>query len=302
MPEAVPNAGAGGAHAHARTDTRGPRRVVPLKQPTIGKATRERVDEFTADAAGSLAQQLTPGLCLRIERLQPRWCAGWLEDFPLDSGELGELYEYLADEYGGKVYKVTAIDAGNNPLWSSRVNVAGPPRHAGRVVTRAQWEGEPDGAAPAAPTAAPAVGNGLGDTLAFLKLVLDQNDKASAAQLEAVREAVNTSKESTTELMQLLVQERADERKSQSLGGQLADLVESSKAIQKVGKFFGAADGDSAAEERGVLQGAADEAMGHFVEQFVTSQFGQKGEESRPRVRRARPAPKTGIPEAIPRG
>lgn len=315
-PDAPAHDARGRTRADARTRTRAREdgagaRVTPL-QP--GPATRAAADQAQAEAAATLAEQLSPGVVVRLERTQPRWAAGWLEDNALELGEVGELYDYVREEYGGRVYRVTVLSPGGHPLFSSRLNIAGPPRHNGRVINRAEWESDGDDAAHARPAAAAAGGDAMAPFVQLLGMVIASNREAGEAQAQAMKAAMESNTKQTQRLMELVVEDRAERERGQSLSGQLTALVESAKTLRKAGKLFGAAGGDApAAATPDLMEGAKAQALEHFLGNILQSEFPSEKRQPPPPRERSRPRPQPhqsgvkpitpgAIPEAKPRG
>lgn len=279
IPEATSRADARNAPAGAPTGARGRGRarddvgnVTPLPRSSPGPHVRTTTDRAAAETLADLSAQLRPGVVLRLERLQPRWAAGWLEDFALEGGDgIGELLGYLAEEYGGRLYRVTVIQGGH-VMYDSRVPIAGPPRHAGRIINRARWMGEDEPpAAPAAPAAPPA--SGTGDLAQLLTMVLDANRRAGDAQTESLTRALDQANRQQADLMALVTQERTEAARGASLPGQLDMLIESTKALRKAGRVFGAAaeNGRASESDGGLLETAKSEAAKHFVQSVFSS-------------------------------
>lgn len=269
LPDAQPAPNAP-ARARARDGAR------PLRAPYTGPGIRNAADSAQADALRSLAQHIRPGHTLRIERAAPRWCSGWLEDWPLDDPSgMGELLEYLRDEHGGQVYAVTVIGTGDVPLYTGRLTVAGPPKQRGRRIDRDEWEGNTRAPNPE-PTPRSGGGSleGLGD---FLRLFIEQQRATSDAQLAAVRDTVARGQEQTTALVNAVLQRDASREQSQSLSEQLAQFAETSKGLQKVGKqLFGAAaprERNAGDDDDPLLTGALKEASKHFLSTAISGAF-----------------------------
>lgn len=290
----------------ARTVARGP---TPIRQTAPGPAVRKAADNAQAAAAATLADELQPGTVVRIERTKPTWCAGWLEDFVLEDGQSAELRDYIREEYGGRTYRLTMLAADNSVLWTTRVPIAGRPREDGRNIDRDEWEGVTSKQeTPPAATGIADAGGMLGAIMPLFEKMMDISKSASAAQLEAVHEAVRSSERNQGELMKQLAQTRADERRENSLPGQLQALAESTESVRALGAVFA---GDDEPKESG-LAGAGDVATKHFMEGVVSRLFNKEGGgESGPPARRApqvrrvvrRKAPAAaaggGIPNAI---
>ena len=313
----VPEAAIAGAAAAAPAETGAARaraRSRATRTAHVGAETRKLADAVVAGDLAELACQLQPGAVLRLERVRPAWCAGWLVDYPLEHGDLGEAYSYIAEEYGGNVYKATVL-VGDQPMYTAKISVAGPPRDGGRLIQRWQWEG---GEPPAPATAAqPPAQQGVGtsDMMQLFTLMLQQQQQAAAAQLAAVRESVDRQAAHTESLMQRVIDARAqeDERRQavehrQSLAGQLQELAEAKSALDKAGKMFtraGAAAGAEDDQDSDLVKGALKEAAAHFATQALGAQFS-----GAPALARRRPPPpgangvakrrSAGIPDARP--
>jgi len=253
---------------------------------------------------------LNPGITVTIDRIKPAWCAGWQEDYLLDSDDIGELRQYIKDEYGGQVFRLTAMAAGGAPLWVSKMTIGGKPREDGRTLRRWEYEGEPNPAAqqarPPATLGEPDAAAGI-NIMGVLTLVLDSNRAAATAQLEAVRETVTSSNKAIQSLMNTIVVERSEEKRGGDFAGQLKSLVESTKALKKAGSFFGAADGGPAQTSGGdgMLTEATRHAFERFVGNVIDSEMGDGPKRPdrvrRPPQRRPAGAGGDGIPDAIRR-
>jgi hypothetical protein len=251
----------------------------PLRQPT-GNATRSAVDKSTVDIMNQLAKHIRPGLTVRIERIRPHWCAGWIEDYPLDSPDtLGVFYQYLRDEHGGQFYRLTVLGTGEQQLYQTQVPISGRPCEAGRVIDRAVYEGhdqrERNTRAVQAPAPAPSSG-GI-DAVALLTLFLSQMEKTSTAQLDSVKQMVDSSRQQTGDLAAAVLQVRS-ESAPRSLKEQLGEVLEATQAVEEVKRALGgttkragaAADDDD--DEWRVLK---REATKGFI-QNVMGSLGQK--------------------------
>jgi len=78
---------------------------------------------------------LQPTHQLAITRLQPRWCARWIETIPIemdDNGEHGIDLEFLRDTYGGDKLCLRFLDDRGKFMFQKTVNFKGiPPRENG---------------------------------------------------------------------------------------------------------------------------------------------------------------------------
>lgn len=240
-------------HTHARTRTRAPRAPTPRVSANstaapasvdAGPQVRARIDQHRAGIVEALQRELAPGMVVRIERTRPTWCAGYLEDWQLEEGTLGELFEYIREEHGGQRYTLSVLSPNGVPLIQMSQPFSGPPRQQGRPINRAQWDAEmrgevydprqPAGAPPGyyppghyppqpqQPAAAPQ-GIGLAEVLTIL-------DKANDRQFEAVKGAAEAQSRTHSELMAALA--KRDE--GGSFLGQLAGIKQSVAAIREI--------------------------------------------------------------------
>lgn len=231
----------------------------------------------------ALAEHVRPGITLRIERTRPSWAAGFLEDFPIepDSGGINGLLSHLRDEHGGQHYRLTALGAGDQVLYTGSVPVSGPVRERGKPITRADWEDKP---APVA--AAPKPQSNPLSELAPLMQVLGtlvqafsaQQEKQTSAMLGAVRDIANRSAAATSEIAQALaeraatVPEAAPARAAAGLGDQLTELLSSVEAIEQVKRVLGVKSNSKpeAEPEGDPLDGAVKEVSKRFMTEALT--------------------------------
>jgi hypothetical protein len=274
--------------------------------PTLGTATRTAVDERQAQAARSLSQALRPGVTLRLERVRPTWCMGWVLDYPVSEGEsLSELRELVRDEFGGQSYRAYVLGPGDVVLFEGKLDIAAPPKDGGRVINRQKWEGrnEPVDESAHAPRGE------LGGMSDFLKLFMDQQRATADAQLESVRQMVTSTREQTTELMRSIVEARGAESKQRSFGEQLGELVDATRGIEKARKqLFGAArERDAGADagddlervERQAKAAFMEAVVGHFVRRPEAPQNGAQAQRRPPPQQTQR---RVGIPDSVPTG
>lgn len=284
-------------------------RVPPLpasRVPALGAATRDAVDERQAQAARSLSQALRPGVTLRLERVRPTWCMGWVLDYPVSEGDsLSELRELVRDEFGGQSYRAYVLGPGDVVLFEGKLDIAAPPKDGGRNINRLKWEGRDE------PTTEKQshAGDELGGLSGFLKLFMDQQRATSDAQLESVKSMVTSTHEQTTALMRSVVDARGAESKQRSFGEQLGELVDATRGIEKARKqLFGAArERDAGAEGGTDLERVEREAktafmqavVGHFVRPGAAPQNGARPQQQRPA---SAPQRRMNVPDSVPIG
>jgi hypothetical protein len=245
----------------------------------------------------ALAEYVRPGITLRIERTRPSWAAGFLEDFPIepDSGGINDLLQHLRDEHGGQHYRLTALGAGDQVLYTGALPISGPVRERGKPITRADWEERP-----AAPVVAASKQSNPLSELAPLMQVLGtlvqafsaQQEKQTSAMLGAVRDIAARSSQATSELAQALAErapapESAVPRAPAGIGEQLSELVNSVEAIEQVKRVLGVRAGAKPAAETealGPLQGAVNEVSQRFMAEALTGMLrGRKASAMPPR-------------------
>lgn len=291
------------ARTHARV------RVAPAPRAGSGKAwehpgpaLRAAMDERNAAQIDTFASLLGAGVQLRIERLRPTWCAGWLEDTELDEGALGELLAYVRDEWGGQKYRVSILhpQTGHTMHSVALPPISGPPREQGKIITREVYEARMEGrdvapgprATPApASTTAPAI-----DPLALMDRFFDLHEKSSKATVEAVREVARVGQERQTELLTTFDRNYQRQGEQKSLRAQLGELRESVSAVEELRDEL-TPELDDAPEDSSTSP-LVDEAKRQFVKRI----FDEDGVSSSARPVNGNPAPtpkpSSNIPDA----
>lgn len=296
-------------NARARARTREPP-PIPVRSGGVGPGARNAADSAAATQLAGLATALRPGALVRIERVRPSWAAGWIEDLTLDLGGLGELYEHLQEEWGGRSYRCTVLLPNGAPGFESRIEIAGPPLDEGTEIDRDEWNGNPGKrereARAARETRIPNARSsssdpGAFDALAWMKLLLDMQEKQAERSEKAMRELVTSSAAQNQGLIEAMLESRTAER-GPNLVQQLGELEQAKRALDRMGRVFGAADrsADGAGEED-VMAGAMKEATKHFIGNVMASQFaGNMGAPQRPAAPAA-PPQRAPAPPAGPR-
>jgi hypothetical protein len=241
-----------------------------------------------------LAQLLRPGVSVRVERLKPTWAAGWICDLTLDVGSMGELYEELREEWGGKSYRVTVLYPNGAPAYECRLEVAGPPRSEGRLIRRDDYDGVPRVPASPAPSSSSGPSQDLQGVLGIFQLIMDTNARATDAQMQAMRELSERSAAQNQGLIEAMLEARTSENRGTSFSAQLGELMEANKAIERVKRNFGAA-APGAAPDEDALQGAMKEATAGFFKHVIASEFAKRPQAAQRAVQRqAPPTPPSG--------
>lgn len=270
----------------------------------VGQGARGAVDAAAAGHLQDLARQLRIGTTVRIERIRPSWASGWLEDLTLSQGGYGELLEHLQEEYGGKKYRLTVLLPNGSPGFEATQDIAGPPLDEGSEVDRDEWNGQPGKRERerarernAIPAAATTPTQGL-DAVALVKLMLEMQ----AAGAERTERAMAQLATQNRETLQSVLQVREVER-GPNLVEQLGELEQAKRALDRMGRVFGAADrpsGEAGADD--VMSGAMKEATKHFLGNVLASEFAGKpgagAPPQRPPVRAA--PPQSGLRPAAP--
>lgn len=256
----VPN-----TRTHARVSP--PRMAMP---GFVGNQTKAAADTLEAERLRAVASQIRPGVTVQIERTRPTWCAGYLEDYPIDQdGEaFAELRAYVRDTYGGARFRLTVISSSGITLAEGNLPVAAPPRHFGKPIDRERWEGNlsqrQDAPTTArAPEASPIAAPAASANETLLGLVLGLVKDSNQATLTSVREMTAQTREQTADLVKAIIGTRSEERRERSITTQLGELVDVTRAVDKVNRqLFGAA-------ARG-QQGDPDEQADREASRFFT--------------------------------
>jgi hypothetical protein len=288
--------------ARARAREPAPHRINP-----IGPTTRNTIDSRTAEDLERLAGQLAPGLTVRLERLRPTWAAGWVEDLPIDDGDLGGLLDYVSHTHGGQVYRATVLASDGSQLYTARVPVAGPPRRLGRVVNREVWEGfEAPSSTAAAPAQAPAPASSTRELVELLGALQHHNDARQDATIGAVREMVQAQQRQTADLLAAFFQQQPP----QGLRAQLHELVQATEAIEEIREVLGAPERSSAPQaqppqERSLMRGALEQLAADALRQGLANDAARARVPPVPpgfrRVQRRPVAPPAPAPSSTPR-
>lgn len=228
-PEAQAHARAHDARAHAPARARHATRRAMAPGPSM----RATADAVQARNVVGLAEALGAATVVRIERLQPRWCAGWVDDFAIEGTDLGELLQYLRDEWGGQSYLCSALDVSGAVIFDAKIPIAGMPKDCGRVIDRDAWEGRaPTAAQPTQATQQPtqaAPSDTLGLVLGILK-------DANRAQFEAVKEMRAADSKQMAELIQSINRrtEAGNAPRAPSFAEQVGEVVNATRALSKM--------------------------------------------------------------------
>jgi len=276
-------------HAPARAPAP-PRRQPPAMAP--GPQLRSTVDQLQAEEVGQLARVLRPGLFMRIERLRPHWCAGWIEDYPIQDAQVTELLEYLSEEHGGNLYRVLVVSPDGQPYFETRLKIAGPPRSAGRLIDRDRWEGRERNDSPKPQENHRSNGNdwqglvqGLGD---MFRLVLDTQRQTADRTMDAVRSLNESQSQQTQTLISTIVEsrERADSRGS--FASQLREVAQANEALQEVKDALREPVTPGGEEDESVMNAALKAATTDFLGGFMKAKFaaGQRPKAAKNRGRR----------------
>lgn len=239
---------------------------------SAGPATRAAVDSAVGDEIGRLAEALRPGLTARIARMRPIWAAGWIEDYPIDSGKLGELLEYLAAEHGGQTYRVTLLGPDGQPYLDAALPIAGPPRRRGRPVDRESWDGE---AAPRTTTQAQPQPAPQNELFKLFEMMLDNERHASERLLTEVRQLISTTGKGNDDLLKSVIAARKSEIESHSFTHQIGELAKAAGALEEVKAALTASDKSAVVEKDADdnLNGVFKDAAKDFISKAMMTKF-----------------------------
>lgn len=319
VPEEIPEALPGGAHdapASAHERMRGRAHPRPVASP-VGPFTRSVADQAAGSELAELARALRPGTTVRLERLRPSWCAGWVEDIELEAGGMRDLYDHVRNEWGGQRYRMQVLLPSGQVGFTSSLNISGPPMHEGRRIDRDEWEGYGNSRRASNPQQSTQRtqargGDDINGLLGIFKLFMDTTQEGTKQQLESVRELVRTSAAQNQDLIEAIATRDGERNGRASLREQLGELVEATQAIEGVKKVLGAGRQNNSRREAedDPMQGALREATKHFVTNAMGSFFSRKQGPSQgqppPQQRRGPPGPpprsgvrQGGIPDAV---
>lgn len=239
---------------------------------TAGPATRSAVDTAVGQEMSRLAQALRPGVVARLTRTRPTYAAGWVEDYPLDSDRVGELLEYLANEHGGQSYKVTVINPSGHPYFESNIQIAGPPKRRGKLVSRDSWDG-PEAEIVAQPAKQD---QSVELLLKFMALQVENERHSADRLLKSISDIVASSKESNAQLMREIVSQRRAEAEATNINTQIENLGRAVGALRRVASSVEPPKAEPIAEKttepEDDLNGVMKDALRGFVGDVLKSQ------------------------------
>jgi hypothetical protein len=283
IPEALSGASTGthDARAHERTGPRARPHPRPVQASAPGPITRGVADQTAGSELAELARLLRPGTTVRLERMRPSWCAGWLEDIELEAGGMRDLYDHVRNEWGGQRYRMQVLMPSGQVAFTSSLNISGPPLHEGRRIDRDEWEGYGSSSRRANPQAqqqrAPAKDD-LTGILGVFKLIMDTQSESTKQSLESVRELVRNSAAQNQDLIEALANRDGERAGRTSLREQLGEIVEATQAIEGVRKVLGGGRQSNSREPNkdDPMQEALREATKHFIGGAMGSIFTRK--------------------------
>jgi hypothetical protein len=216
--------------AHAPARTRVQPTAAPLPRTQTGRQTIAALDQREAEDMRALQAQLSPRARVRIFRERPTWAAGWVEDFSLRTGSVGELLEYLRDEHGGQDYRIEVLARdGQAILYETDLPIAGMVRRRGKPCTRDQWEGIEEPKVSTA-TVAPAHPSGGMDALAMFDRLLGVQEAAA----KATSQLVDKMHTNTMDLVESALEQRTQRVATTSPTSQLRELVTLKRELDEV--------------------------------------------------------------------
>ena len=290
---AGPHPGTTRTHAHARTHSRArtPKAAIPP-----GREVKNFVDGAEAERLQALSENLQPGITVLIDRLKPSWASGTVDEISLKVGGVRELREYINEEHGGHVYKLSVCSPDLVPYFQAEMKIPGPPKKEGRVVTRDAWEGLPEQTAvQPVQQQAPAFDFGgiVSGLASIFTTIIESNNRSSDRIIDSVKEMATSQNESTKELIQNVIQTREG---NQSFANQLTEVVKASNALGEVKEAL-RDDRDTVTNDDGsdpVTREFAKEAGKHFVKNFFD------GREAKNKKNQNNKQSGQSIPDAVP--
>lgn len=263
-----------------------------------GTRTRAAADSYQAQRFTAAAGELGNAIAVRIHRMRPAWCAGFLEDWPLDAGGgMAGLLEYLRDEHGGQLYRVEVLGPDGDPLHEVRLPVAGPPRELGRVIDRGRYEGAMRGdVEPATVAVAPAPAAPSSDPLVamLVKSLVEGQTRDRNSSAELMREHSQQTINAVREVAQLVAQRQTEEQRQSSFAGQLQQFREGLEALDEVRDAIVATVPEGDDDARRDTSATRSFAMDQFLAQAAQSMSGRKERNTAPATQQRRPAQPAG--------
>lgn len=274
-------------------------RAVPPPLPTqTGAEARRSVDYQHASELERLAFVMRPGMAVRVERIKPTWCAGCVEPrMVVKSGAMEDLIEHLREEWGGQTYLVTVLQPNGSPAFESNLTVCAPPRYEGRLIYRETWNGEgpppePERKRRGNPDDEPprhAQASTFSDMRVMFELLKDVMQASSDKSLQAVQDIIANSRAEKEQLIEAVTSLRSQEVRGGNLVEQLGEFMTAQKALERVGKAFGAA-ANPAVEDEDVMKGALKHAAKDFLGNALSSHFMKRPTAPAPNARMPAPA------------
>lgn len=311
---AIPDADEGSPRApYARSRARAPAsgRAPTREHGYVGPNQKRAADSVAARQLEALAAELGPDTAVRIERVRPSWCAGWVEDYVIDLDGLADLYDHIRSEWGGQVYSVKVLLPDGATAFTSRLAIAEPPRHEGRLINRDVWDGSRSTTRENPAPAQPQPGSSpIGQLADFMRLFVEQNNRVADTQLAAVRDLVTNSQAQTGELVRAVVARDEQRAGRESFAHQLGDILEATEALEVVRDRLGTDSSGHRPDENDPMAQALKEATGMFLGNAMGSMLtrrntqangGQSQNRARSQVkpRRTRSASQGEVPDAV---
>jgi hypothetical protein len=293
--QTIPDATTAGEPARARAPAPAragqPRQAFHTTAPQhpAGPEARRVIDNRDASDIENFQAQLTPNMTVRIERMRPSWAAGWIDDVQLETNQVAELFDYLRNEHGGQLYRAQLLGRDGRILYQTKIPIAGPVRRDGRVCTRDQWEGieEPKRAADNPQRTAAAANSGEVTPLALLSLFLQNQSTSMAAVTKAVEKMGEQTEKQVTTLVNAVLHRDDTKQSAQTLGQQLKDFAQTSKAVQQISEALGggkAPPPPAAAEVDPIRQATAE-----ILKEAIRNEMGNRRGAQRPPQQQQRP-------------
>ena len=181
--------------------------AAPLRSAVYpGRGVRSLTDSAEVAQLEALAAVLPSAIAVRIWRVAPHWCKGFLEDYMLDTSNLGEFLRYLKDEHGGTDYQVQALGPNGLPIFTARVPIGAQPKEAGRILDRYEYENREQAAR--APAIVAQGGRGDSESAGLVKLVFDELRSIRNVPFETLKDATERNQRTIADLLKTIVSSR----------------------------------------------------------------------------------------------
>jgi hypothetical protein len=227
--------------------------------------------------------ELRPGKRIRIWRLEPPWCAGFLETIDISENTAIDV-DYLARRWGGKALRLKRIGH-NSRFEAGSVDIpmrSYPPKVRGEIITEDDVDGIKPGGVPGVRKNAATPEASINEQIAAALSGVNRPEKtgSSVSEFAKLLQVVNTQQSPilNTLLTKALQPEPVQPRSS------IDELVEYAHKFETLRGLFGGGQGAPAPqnEETALLQTVGEIAKSLFNRPAQAQQFGSYDQQAGP--------------------